>query len=92
MKRVGGFERSTLLLVTPTGTGWIDAASQDPVEYLHRGDIATVAAQYSYLNSPLALLTEGAYGAGMARALFTEIYGYWRACPATRDPGSISMD
>jgi len=23
---LGGFERSILLLVTPTGTGWIDAA------------------------------------------------------------------
>ncbi|UHD17553.1 alpha/beta hydrolase [Thiocapsa bogorovii] len=86
LKRVGGFERSTLLLVTPTGTGWIDAASQDPVEYLHRGDIATVAAQYSYLNSPLALLTEGAYGAGMARALFAEIYGYWRSLPRDARP------
>lgn len=31
------------------GTGWIDPASQTAVEYLHRGDIATVAAQYSYL-------------------------------------------
>jgi uncharacterized membrane protein len=27
LKRVGGFERSILLLVTPTGTGWIDASS-----------------------------------------------------------------
>ena len=86
LKRVGGFERSILLLVTPTGTGWIDASSQDPVEYLHRGDIATVAAQYSYLNSPLALLTEGAYGAEMARALFSEVYGYWRSLPRDARP------
>lgn len=86
LKRVGGFERSILLLVTPTGTGWIDASSQNPVEYLHRGDIATVAAQYSYLNSPLALLTEGAYGAEMARALFAEIYGHWRTLPRDARP------
>ena len=84
--RVGGFERSVLLLVTPTGTGWVDAAGQDPVEYLHRGDIATVAAQYSYLNSPLALLTEAAYGVEMARALFREIYGYWRNLPEHARP------
>jgi len=84
--RVGGFERSTLLLVTPTGTGWIDSAGQDTVEYLHGGDIATVAAQYSYLNSPLALLTEGAYGAEMARVLFEEIYGHWRSLPADTRP------
>jgi uncharacterized membrane protein len=83
LKRAGGFERSVLLLVTPTGTGWVDPAGQDPVEYLHRGDIATVAVQYSYLNSPLALMTQAQYGAETARALFQE--SLWPlAFPAAR--------
>lgn len=86
LKRVRGFERSVLLLVTPTGTGWIDPASQNPVEYLFRGDIATVAVQYSYLKSPLALLTEGAYGAEATRAVFTEIYNHWRSLPRDARP------
>jgi uncharacterized membrane protein len=86
LKRAGGFERSVLVLATPTGTGWIDPVGQDTVEYLHRGDIATVAVQYSYLNSPLALLTQGAYGAEAARAVFVEIYGYWRSLPADQRP------
>lgn len=99
--RAGGFERSVVLLATPTGTGWIDPAGQDPVEYLLRGDIATVAVQYSYLNSPLALLTEGAYGAETARAVFLEIYGYWRRLPVASRPrlflsglslGSLNLD
>ncbi|WP_240901376.1 alpha/beta-hydrolase family protein [Thioalkalivibrio sp. XN279] len=93
--RAGGFERSVLLLATPTGTGWIDPAGQGPVEYLFRGDIATVAVQYSYLNSPLALLTEAAYGAETARAVFLEIYGYWRELPAESRPrlflGGLSL-
>jgi len=86
LKRVGGFERSVLILVTPTGTGWVDENSQNPVEYLLRGDVATVAVQYSYLNSPLALLTQAAYGAENARAVFVEIYGYWRTLPAATRP------
>jgi len=86
LKRAGGFERSILLLVTPTGTGWVDPAAQDTVEYLHRGDIATVAAQYSYLNSPLSLLTQADYGAEMARVLFAEIYGHWRSLPKASRP------
>jgi len=86
LKRAGGFERSVLQLATPTGTGWIDPASQDTVEYLWRGDIATVAVQYSYLNSPLALLTQAAYGAETARAVFVEIYGHWRALPPESRP------
>jgi uncharacterized membrane protein len=84
--RVGGFERSTLLLVTPTGTGWVDPASQDSVEYLHRGDLATVAVQYSYLNSPLTLLTDAEYGMQMAQALFETIYGHWRSLPKDSRP------
>ena len=86
LQRAGGFKRSVLLLVTPTGTGWVDDASQNPVEYLFRGDVATVAVQYSYLNSPLALLTQAAYGAENARAVFVEIYGYWRTLPADTRP------
>jgi len=86
LKRAGGFERSVLQLATPTGTGWIDPASQDTIEYLWRGDIATVAVQYSYLNSPLALLTQAAYGAETARAVFIEIYGHWRALPPESRP------
>lgn len=84
--RVGGFDRSTLLLVTPTGTGWVDPASQDSVEYLHRGDLATVAVQYSYLNSPLTLLTDAEYGVKMARALFEAVYGHWRSLPKESRP------
>jgi uncharacterized membrane protein len=86
LKRAGGFERSVLLLATPTGTGWVDPAGQDPLEYLFRGDIATVAVQYSYLNSPLTLLTGGAYGVETARALFLAIYDHWRGLPAHSRP------
>ncbi|QJQ94542.1 MULTISPECIES: alpha/beta-hydrolase family protein [Halomonadaceae] len=86
LKRVGGFERSLLLLATPTGRGWLDPAAQNSVEYLHRGDIATVAAQYSYLPSPLALIIEGEYGAETARALFEAVYRYWTTLPEDERP------
>ena len=84
--RVGGFDRSVLLLVTPTGTGWVDPAALTPVEYLHRGDIASVAMQYSYLPSVLALPTDGAYGAESARALFRAVYGHWTQLPRETRP------
>src|SRR5690625_6452747 len=56
--RTVAFSRKILVLITPTGTGWIDPGGIDPLEYLHYGDIASVAAQYSYLPSPLALLLD----------------------------------
>ncbi|WP_437437212.1 alpha/beta hydrolase [Shinella daejeonensis] len=84
--RVGGFERSVLLVVMPTGTGWIDPEALDTVEYLHRGDIASVAIQYSYLASWLSLLAEPDYGAEAARALFRAVYDHWTTLPKDSRP------
>jgi len=84
--RVNAFERSILLLITPTGTGWVDSAALDTLEYLHRGNVASVAAQYSYLPSHLSLLVEGAYGVETARALFEAVYGYWTRLPEDARP------
>ena len=84
--RVGGFERSALVIATPTGRGWVDPGAQDTVEYLHRGDIATIAAQYSYLPSHLSLIAEAEYGVENARALFTTVYDYWTALPNDERP------
>lgn len=86
LKRAGGFSKSTLVVITPTGTGWVDPASMDALEYLCRGDVASVAAQYSYLSSPLSLLAQPEYGAETARALFLEIYGYWTTLPKQSRP------
>lgn len=84
--RTGAFDRSVLVLVTPTGTGWIDPAAMNAVEYLHHGDIASAALQYSYLNSPLSLLVEAEYGADVARALFAEVYRYWSSLDPAQRP------
>jgi uncharacterized membrane protein len=86
LKRVGGFDRSALVIVTPTGTGWVDEQGIDPVEFLHNGDIASVATQYSYLASWLSLLVEPGYGAEQSRALFSEVYGYWSTLPRETRP------
>jgi uncharacterized membrane protein len=86
LKRVHGFDRSVLIVVTPTGTGWVDPAAMDSVEYLHGGDVTSVAVQYSYLSSPLSLIAEPDYGEDAARALFEAIYGYWTTLPRDHRP------
>ena len=91
LKRAGGFERSTLIVVTPTGTGWVDPAAMDSVEYLHGGDVASVALQYSYLASWLSLLVEPDYGADSARALFQEVYGYWTSTAQGPPPEALPV-
>lgn len=84
--RVNAFDRAVLVIATPTGTGWIDPPAIASLEYLHGGDVASVAVQYSYLASWLSLLVEPDYGAETARALFNEVYGYWRTLPRDRRP------
>jgi uncharacterized membrane protein len=86
LKRVGGFKRSVLVVVTPTGSGWVDPPGMKSVEYLHHGNVASVAVQYSYLASWLSLLTEPGYGTDASRALFREIYGYWTTLPKDSRP------
>lgn len=86
LKRAGGFERALLVVITPTGTGWIDPAAIDSLEYLKDGDVASVAQQYSYLSSPLSLIAEPEYGEEAARALFREVYAYWTTLPKDRRP------
>jgi uncharacterized membrane protein len=84
--RVDAFDRSVLILATPTGRGWVDNRAIAPVEYLHNGDIATVAVQYSYLPSWLSLMSESQYGHETAQAVFAEIYSYWKQLPADARP------
>lgn len=85
LQRIGAFERSVLVLVMPVGTGWVDPAGIDTLEYLHGGDVATVAVQYSYLTSALSLLVEPEYGAETGQALFNTVYDYWTGLdPAAR--------
>lgn len=84
--RLGAFDRKVLIVAMPTGTGWLDPGSFDVVEYMHGGDIASVAVQYSYLQSPLALLLETQAGLEQARALIGTIHRYWRDLPRDRRP------
>ena len=84
--RVGGFDRAALVIATPTGTGWLDPAGQQPLEYLLQGDVATVAVQYSYLPSWLSILVDPDIGEETARAVFRLIYDHWRGLPRDSRP------
>jgi len=55
LDRVNAFDRSYLLLVAPTGTGWVDHTMIEAAELLTRGDIATCCVQYGKFPSFLSL-------------------------------------
>ena len=84
--RLGAFDRRILIVTSPTGTGWMDPGSHDPVEYMHDGDIATVAVQYSYMQSPFALVFETRTGLEQASATVTTIHDYGGGPPPGPGP------
>jgi uncharacterized membrane protein len=55
MQRTGAFERKNILLVSPTGTGYVNYVAVEAAELMVGGDIATAALQYSKRPSPMSL-------------------------------------
>ncbi len=86
LQRAGGFERANLLVVTTTGSGWVDPALVAPFEYLTGGDAATVAIQYSYLPSWLSFLVDQSKAREAGRALFDTVYDRWSKLPSDQRP------
>ncbi|WP_371483028.1 alpha/beta hydrolase [Kitasatospora sp. NBC_00315] len=86
LTRAGGFQRKNLLVVTTTGSGWVDPASIDTFEYLSGGDSAAVALQYSYLPSWISYLVDQTKAREAGRDLFDAVYDVWSKLPAGERP------
>jgi uncharacterized membrane protein len=86
LERAGGFDRSVLVVVTATGTGWVDPYLAAALEYMHNGDTAMVAIQYSYLPSWVLLLTDRQRPEQAGRELFDQVHRRWSTLARERRP------
>jgi uncharacterized membrane protein len=86
LERAGGFDRSHLLVVTTTGTGWVEPSSVGSFEVLTGGDSAIVSMQYSYLPSWLSFLVDQDRAREAGRVLYDAVYERWAAMPADDRP------
>src|ERR1700751_1886580 len=86
LERAGGFQGKYLLVVSTTGSGWVDPALSDSFEYLTGGDSAIVALQYSYLPSWISYLVDQSKAREAGRALFDAVYGPWSRLPQGQRP------
>ena len=84
--RTGAFDRKVLVVGTTTGTGFLDPAGVDPLEYIHNGDTAIVGVQYSYLPSWISLLADQAEVQRTARVVFDTVHGHWSTLPEPSRP------
>jgi uncharacterized membrane protein len=81
LESFGAFDRAVLLVVTSTGTGWVDQRAVEPVELMYGGDSAVVSTQYSHLPSWLSFVVDQQRAQDAARALFDAVYARWSQLP-----------
>ncbi|MFE9784376.1 alpha/beta hydrolase [Nocardia salmonicida] len=86
LERTRAFDREAMVVVTTTGTGWVNGMAAAAMEYLHGGDTAIVATQFSYLPSVLSFLSDREKAAAASRELFDAVYERWSAQPEGRRP------
>lgn len=86
LERTGAFHRKVIVVATTTGTGWLNPAMIDPLEYMYGGDTAVAAIQYSYLPSWISFLADKAPAQEAGRDLFNAVYDKWRQLPAGQRP------
>lgn len=67
LTRLGGFDRLVLVIAMPTGSGWFDLGGMDALDYITRGNVATVSVQYSYLPSPVSVVVDPMQSVACAR-------------------------
>ena len=85
LERTGAFDRSALLLISPTGTGWVDHTLIEAAEFLTRGDIATCCIQYARYPSFLSV-QKVALGRGQFRLLLWGVTQRLAGLPPERRP------
>src|SRR5215468_3364779 len=90
LARLGAFERSVLCVASPTGSGYVNYVAIETLEYLTRGDCATVALQYSLRPSFLSL-DRVAMGREQNRALLHALEWRLQGLPEGRRPRLVGF-
>jgi uncharacterized membrane protein len=91
LERTGGFDREVLVVVTSTGTGWVDPDAARSLELMHGGDTAIASMQYSYLPSWIASITDLDRATEAGAELYAAVYDAWSELPEAGRPRLISF-
>ncbi len=90
LARLGAFDRSVLCVASPTGSGYVNYVAIETLEYLTRGDCATVALQYSLRPSFLSL-DRVSMGREQNRALLHALEWRLQGLPEGRRPRLVGF-
>jgi uncharacterized membrane protein len=85
LERTGAFDRALLMVISPTGTGYVSYVAVEAAEYMTRGNMASVAVQYSVRPSVLSL-DRVAVGRRHHRLLLKALHARLRERPEAERP------
>jgi len=86
LERTNAKDRAVLMLPGLTGTGWLEPQAIDSLEYLHGGDTAMVAAQYSVSPSWVSTFFHPQESIDGTRAIYEAVHQWWADLPADDRP------
>src|ERR1700758_4572108 len=86
LERTGGLQRAVVAVAFTTGTGWINEAEADALEYMYNGNSAIVSMQYSFLPSWLSFLVDKENARRAGQALFEAVDKRVRRLPEGQRP------
>ncbi|OBI02774.1 hypothetical protein A5714_04945 [Mycobacterium sp. E2462] len=86
LQREGGLQRAVVAVGTTTGTGWINEAEAEALEYMYNGNTAIVSMQYSFLPSWLSFLVDKENARHAGQALFEAVDRLIRQMPEAQRP------
>jgi uncharacterized membrane protein len=86
LERTGGLQRAVVAVANTTGTGWINEAEADALEYMYNGNTAIVSMQYSFLPSWLSFLVDKENARRAGQALFEAVDKLVRQLPESQRP------
>ncbi|MDT5095738.1 MAG: hypothetical protein QOH60_5101 [Mycobacterium sp.] len=86
LDRMHAFDRAVIAVATTTGTGWINEAEAETVEYMYNGNTAIVSIQYSFLPSWLSFIVDKEKARQAGVALFEAVSAKVRAIPEDHRP------
>lgn len=91
LDRTNAWDREILVVATTTGTGWVDPSMSTALEYMHGGNTATAAMQYSFLPSWISFVSDRTTPPAAGKALYEAVYAAWSAKPADDRPFLVAF-
>jgi len=86
LERTHAQDRAVVVLPGLTGTGWLEPQAIDSLEYLHGGDTAMVAAQYSVSPSWVSAIFHPEQSLAGTQALYNAVHAWWATLPVDHRP------